>query len=201
MDLNLEEEEGTPSTSNPRPDQGKSTPWWAIPGANSRKRKARSDCSDRLLEAFMHQKKKMDEGDIIQEKQESAELLNFMKMQHEAEEPRFRAMMEQQQATTQQFMQIMGSFARAVSPPSTQPASQWVTGQITPPPAWPMSDPQAPMAQPLSQPVPQYHTPAASMEPHQHPQETINYWNPPDPSVQQQNTSSLLHDVNKLYDL
>ncbi len=66
--------------STPRPDQGKSTPWWAIPGANSRKWKARSDCSDRLLEAFMHQKKKMDEGDIVREKQESAELLNLMKM-------------------------------------------------------------------------------------------------------------------------
>ena len=207
MDLNLEEEEGTPSTSTPRPDQGKSTPRWAIPGATSRKRKSRSDGPDRVLEAFMQQKRKMDEADSIREKQESADLSNFMKIQHEAEERRFRAMMEQQQATTQQFLQIMGTFARAVLCHSTQPASQWMpTGQMTPPPAWPTSDPhnpQAPMARPLSQPVPvsQYHSPAASMEPPQNPQATTNYWNnPPDPSVQQRDTSSVLHDVSKLYD-
>ena len=63
----------------------------------------------------------MNEADQICQQQDRADLENVMKMQQEGEDCLFQAKQEQQQATTQMFLQLMGTNECFVSCTSTAP--------------------------------------------------------------------------------
>ncbi len=86
---------------------------WAVPGAQSQKRKAKSNRGDGGIQGFMAELQRQREE---MNQQESANMENLIKMQQEAEDRRFKAMQEQQQANTQMVMQLMGTFMRALFP-------------------------------------------------------------------------------------
>lgn len=67
-----EEDKSTTSSGSPRPEQEKNTLQWAIPSAQSRKRRSRTERFDSLLERYMQQKRKMEEADEKQQDEERA---------------------------------------------------------------------------------------------------------------------------------
>ncbi|KAL2095747.1 hypothetical protein ACEWY4_007895 [Coilia grayii] len=88
----------------------------AIPGSQSRKRKARNS-QDELQQLLAEQRqfmKDMMDAERAQRAEEAADFSNMRMAQQEAEERRFQAMQAQQQATNSMFMQVMSNLTRAL---------------------------------------------------------------------------------------
>ncbi|KAM6943609.1 uncharacterized protein FYW49_006435 [Xenentodon cancila] len=130
-DVHPEEDESRTSAGSPRPQEEPNPLRWVIPGAQDRKRKSRTDRLDGFLESCMQQQKQMDEADRKRYEEDKATFENFIRMQQEAEECRFKAIQDQQQANNQVFLHMMGTFARALLSKSHKPPARGVPTKQT----------------------------------------------------------------------
>ncbi|XP_049917254.1 interferon-induced protein 44-like isoform X2 [Epinephelus moara] len=154
-EVHPEEDESTASSGSPRPQQENTSLRWATPGAQGRKRKSWTERLDSFLESYMQHKRKMDKADQKRHDEERAAFENFNRLQQEAEERRFKAIQEQQQANNQLLLHMMGTFARALLPQSHTPPAQWMptTSTVSPHARVPHNPPAA-MAKPRNAPSP-----------------------------------------------
>lgn len=86
----------------------------------------------------MDQMRQMDEADQRRHDEEKAAFEKFFREQREAEERRFQALQEQQQANTRMLLHMMETFAKAVLPQSHTSQSRQAP---TPPTESPHSSP------------------------------------------------------------
>lgn len=172
---------------------------WAVPGAQSRKRKAKSDQGDGGIQRYMAELQRQRE-EMYQ--QESANMENLVKMQQEAEDRRFKAMQEQQQANTQMVMQLMGTFMSALFPAQQPrpPTPNWIPpGPMMPPSTWPMTQPPNAPPSITHPPMANSFVPPRSMtqQPMGHPMFTEGEASTGSHGNSMPSTSSVLHDVNQ----
>lgn len=166
-----EEDEGSH-----RPQQEPNFVQWTVPVVQVRQRKRKTGHLERFLESYIHQKRLMDEADQKRRDEEKAVFENFIKTQQEAEQRQFRAITEQQRASNQLLLHMMGTLVKALLPQTDAPSAECLP---TAPPVSPFArhpnDPLATMADPH---------PATS------PQEILMAHPLPETS------SSLLNDIN-----
>lgn len=79
----------------------------------------------------MEQKRRLDEVDQKRRREEKAVFEDFMKMQQEAEERRFKAIMEPQRANNQLLLHMMGTLIRALLPHPETPSAQRLPTTLT----------------------------------------------------------------------
>ncbi|KAL2102331.1 hypothetical protein ACEWY4_001499 [Coilia grayii] len=154
---------------------------FSIPGAQARKRKAKSSRAedDDLRQYMIESRRMMQEIQAVEQRrleEEAAAFERMMRAQLEADERRFQALQAQQQANNQMFMQLMSTLISVV-PRQSQSMSPWTT----PPPSRAWSVPQPYQPQPAAQPL--------VVPPH-----------PQDAQNQRPSTSSILHDMNSQQD-
>lgn len=124
-DVDPEEDESTASSESHRPQHQPDLVQWTVPGAHVRKRKRKTNHLERFLESYMQQKRRLDEVDQNRRDEEKAVFEDLIKMQQEAEERRFKAVMEVQRANSQLLLHMMGTLVRALLPhPDTPPAER-----------------------------------------------------------------------------
>ncbi|KAM4537984.1 uncharacterized protein V3H82_023750 [Fundulus diaphanus] len=179
------------TTSSPL-DEDRGQPAVATPGAQKRKKGTKTDRFERMFENYLEAKKKMDEDERQRTKQEFASFENFLTMQRQAEERQFQLLQEQQRASSQMFLQMMGNFLRAAVP---QPVSPPTMGQ-----QWPPVCPTNSAPHPSSHPT--HHTdPSPSFTAHQDSAATARTTPTPpstsqEPCMPQLSTSPVQGDVD-----
>ncbi|XP_055021162.1 uncharacterized protein LOC129412124 [Boleophthalmus pectinirostris] len=166
-----------------------------IPGAQARKRKAKSNRDDEVVEYLAQTQKMLHDIQGAEQRrmdQEAASFEKLLKAQQEAEERRFQAMQVQQQATNQMMLQLLSTLVNSQQHhSSTVPAWNSTT--------WPMQ-PHHP-SQAYQQPQPTVEQPVIHSYPpaRQYPSTSYPTISSPHSSTSQQDihsVSSILCDAN-----
>lgn len=130
-EVHPDEDESTTSSESHRPQQEPDVVQWTVPGAHFRKRKRKTNHLERFLESYMQQKRRLDEVDQKRRDEEKAVFEDFIKMQQEAEERRFNAIMEPQRANSQLLLHMMGTLIRALLPHPDTPSTERLPTTLT----------------------------------------------------------------------
>ncbi|KAL2082804.1 hypothetical protein ACEWY4_022622 [Coilia grayii] len=173
-----------------------------IPGSQARKRKAKSNRDDEVVEYLAESQKMLHEIHEAEQRrmvQEAVAFEKLLKAQQESEERRFQAMQMQQQASNQMILQLVNTLVNSQHHHPSQVPSWNTTAPPTTSRAWPIQphhpsqayqQPQPTVEQPVIPPYP----PAPPYPPTPCP--TISSPHSSTPQQDVHSVSSILRDAN-----